>query len=238
LRQTGIMAEASSQYVKTYLIKAIAKLETFNRIRVIFNYEPNKFQDIASILLRVKTALEIEQSINILLKRKHINITDSSIKETQKTLYKKQNRIMLDMPVTQGKSNLFGWNPVEDAPIIDKYISQPLIQRYIPDIISLDEYDKLTFIKENRTPITEYSNVCKDTILTESYLEYKLVLDSATTFYIAEYYLPDSAGASSYKKTNIVLECEFNEESRVNTQKLDLFAGRIRDINYLLGHLE
>lgn len=214
----------------------MAKLDTFNRIRVIFNTEKQATsQDITNILLRIKTGLGSLQPVNLLLKHKHINITDSSIKETQKFIYKKQNRVMLDMPVTQGKSNLFGWHQTDDAPIIDKYISQPLIQRYIPNIISLDECEMLTFLKENRVVITDYSNVCQNTTYMESHIAYELKLDAATTFYIAEYYLPDSPNGITYKKTNIVLECEFNEESRVNTQKLDLFAGRIRDINYIIS---
>lgn len=222
--------------ITLYLAKSVAKVNTFNRIKVIFNCTTSlTCHDITNLLLRIKTGLDIQQPINITLKHRHINTTDSSIKETQKQIYKKQNRVMLDMPVTQGKSNIFGWNQVEDAPIIDKYVSQPVIQRYIPIIISLDDIGQLTFIKENRIAQPNYCNTCQNTIIMESYIEYKLILDTATTFYIAEYYLPDSPNSITYKKTNIVLECEFNEETRVNTQKLELFAGRIRDINYLLS---
>ena len=43
------MAEANSQYIKTYLAKSITKLDTFNRIKTIFSYDLPADQNIANI---------------------------------------------------------------------------------------------------------------------------------------------------------------------------------------------
>lgn len=230
----------------TYLNSVVTgKLSTFNRLRVLFKShiqhpDTNCPATICNILLQIKTYYGLDIPITISLKHKSTSIQDNITKESQKFIYKKQNKVLLDRQTNKGRSNLFGWHIVDDAPIVDKYASQPAMNRYKRDIVALDDMDNFIVVRELRVLDTQYVNVCKDTSLTEQFISYELKLDSACTVYINQFYLAGTTSSvpttsSPYKKTNIVLECEFNEESKVIQSKLDKLAKYISDINYIIN---
>lgn len=204
-------------------------LEEYNRFVVYFNSVNIKTSnDIINLLLCVKTGLSVEDIISITNNTCYINIYDNYVKKMQKIAYKKQNRIFVLRNMGQSKSNLFGWAEQEDADIQDKYISQKNIEKYRYAIIDLTETGPLKLCKEKIDINTQCSNSCKDTYLCESYVEYRINIDTVSCFILREY-VADS-------KINIMLVCEINEEKKVLPDKCHRIAHIVNTIQYIIAN--
>ena len=98
--------------------------------------------------------------------------------------------------------------------------------------------------KENISVITQCTNLCKDTYLNESYIDYKIKIDTVTCFIIREYVATGCTGAqcndtgvSSASRINIMLMCEFNEEKRILSDKLEKLDKYINGVNYIIANI-
>jgi hypothetical protein len=204
-------------------------LEEYNRLVVYFNSSNIKTSsDVINLLLCVKTGLSVEDIISITNNTCYINIYDNYVKKMQKIAYTKQNRIFSLRNMGQSKSNLFGWSEQEDADIQDKYVSQKNIEKYRYSIVDLNELDALKLSKEKIDINTQCSNICKDTYLCESYVEYRIKIDTISCFIIREY-LEDS-------NVNIMLVCEINEEKKVLPEKCQKIAYTVNTIQYIIAN--
>ena len=216
-------------------------LEDYNRLVVYFNNklpqtnpQPNTVSEILiNIILQVKTAFNVDNSLDISSNTCYINIYDNYVKKIQKSAYIKQNRVCALRTLGQAKSNLFGWSDQEDGDALDKYMSQQNIEKYRHSIIDLHDIPAIPNVqlcKENISVITQCTNLCKDTYLNESYIDYKIKLDAVTCFIIREY-------VSSTSRINIMLMCEFNEEKRILGDKLEKLEKYINGVNYIIANI-
>ena len=241
------------------------KLGKFNRLQVVFNNKGAVLNadSITGLLLKVKTLYGLVQPVTISNYRLVTDITTNITKAYKTHAYKKQNKVMLTGSASQGKANLFGWIPAEDAQVYDKYICQPTITPYSKTVVTIDPIItdtglEIVCIKDLIVPIHKYYNLCKDTAIIEKYMSYELTLDGAVTFRIQQYYtvgtgllvqnngtavpqnsIPLNVGlefsvSGAYKRTIISLDCEFNEESRVLPEKIASIKAYIDSICYIL----
>lgn len=226
-----------------YILK---NLEDYNRISAYFN---NKLPQtlsiselISNIILQVKTVFNIIDVLDISSNICYINIYDDYVKKIQKYSYIKQNRVYALHMLSQSKSNLFGWSDQEDGDVLDKYMSQQNIEKYRYHIIDLHDLHSIPnpllsnvqLCKEHIEVITQCTNLCKDTYICESYIDYKLKLDAVTCFIIREYIESSSTGNPII---NIMLLCEFNEETKILPDKLVKFENYITAINYIITNI-
>ena len=183
-------------------ITANAKLGKFNRLQVVFNSKDAVLNadKMAGLLLAVKTLYGLEHPVTISNCRCVTDITTNITKAYQTQAYKKQNKVMLTGSLSsQGKANLFGWNPIEDGQVYDKYVSQPPITPYSKTVIGIDPIItdtglEIIFIKDLLVPTHKYYNLCKDTAIVEKYMSYELKLDSTVIFCIKQYYATGTTG--------------------------------------------
>jgi hypothetical protein len=202
-------------------------LEEYNRLVIYFNSSTIKTSnDIIDLLLCIKTGLSVEDIITITTNTCYINIYDNYVKKMQKIAYSKQNRVFSIRNMGQIKSNLFGWAEQEDADIQDKYVSQKNIEKYRYNIIDLTELADVKLCKEKIDINTQCTNLCKDTYLCESYVEYRINIDTVTCFVIREY-LAES-------RINIMLVCEVNEEKKVLPDKCKKIVHMANTIRYMI----
>ena len=126
---------------------------------------------------------------------------------------------------------MFGWSDQEDGDVLDKYISQQNIEKYSYSIIDLHEMPSSTvqLCKEHISSTTQCANLCKDTYICESYVDYKLKLDAVTCFIIREYV--------DTHYINIMLICEFNEETKILPDKLVKLGKYINAVNYIIANV-
>jgi hypothetical protein len=166
------------------------------------------------------------------------------VKKIQKCTYIKQNRICALRILGQSKYNLFGWSDQEDGDALDKYMSQQNIEKYRHCIIDLHDIPAIPNVqlcKENIDIITHCTNLCKDTYIKESYVDYKIKLDAVTCFIIREYIDTGSLGqrdaTASTHCVNIMLVCEFNEEVKILPDKLAKLENYINGLNYIITNV-
>lgn len=232
------MSDTQQTTKKFDLTKYIHKdLENYNRITVYFNHKKAQHdtltEKIIDIILQVKTLYGVNNILTITTNKTYINIYENYFKKVQKSAYIKQNRGCILRVHGQHKSNLFGWSDQEDGDVLDKYMSQQNIEKYQHNIVdvhdfSLSEMPEVNLVKEMIRLVAHASNLCKDTYLSESYVEYKLNLDAVTCFIIREY-IDDS-------KINIMLVTEMNEEKKILPDKLTKFVDYISNINYIVNN--
>jgi hypothetical protein len=215
-------------------------LEDYNRLIVYFNNklpqpntQPNTVSEtLINIILQVKTAFNCANLMDISSNTCYINIYDNYVKKIQKSAYIKQNRVCALRMLGQSKSNLFGWSDQEDGDALDKYMSQQNIEKYRHNIIDLHDIPAIPNVqlcKESIDVITQCTNLCKDTYLNESYIDYKIKLDAVTCFIIREYV--------ATSRINIMLMCEFNEEKRILSDKLEKLENYINGVNYIIANI-
>lgn len=225
-------------------------LEDYNRLIVYFNNKLQQsnilYETLINIILQVKTAFNIIDPIDISTNTCYINIYDNYVKKIQKSVYIKQNRVCALRTLGQFKSNLFGWSDQEDGDVLDKYLSQRNIEKYSHNIVDLHDIPNITtstgircnvqLCKENIGVITQCTNLCKDTYLNESYVDYKLNIDAVTYFIIREY-VDNGVTPVNISSINIMLVVEFNEEKRVLSDKLERIEKYINSINYIIANI-
>jgi len=211
-------------------------LEEYNRLVVYFNnILPHTItlpEKLINIILQVKTAFNITDTLDISTNMCYINIYDNYIKKIQKCAYIKQNRVCALRILGQAKSNLFGWSDQEDGDALDKYMSQQNIDKYhhnIVDLCDIPNISNVQLCKENICVITQCTNICKDTYIKETYVDYKLKLDAVTCFIIREY--------TSTTRINIMLVVEFNENTKILAGKIDKLEKYINDLNYIIANV-
>lgn len=223
---------------KTFeLTKYIQKdLESYNRLVVYFNSKLKKniitpSKTISNIILQVKTAFNILDTLDISINKCYINIYDNYVKKIQKCAYIKQNRLCALRILGESKSNLFGWSDQEDGDVLDKYMSQQNVEKYrhsIIDLHNIPALDNVQLCKEHIGVTTQCANLCKDTYICESYVDYKLKLDPVTCFIIREYV--------DISRINIMIICEFNEESKILPDKLVKLDNYINGVDYIIAN--
>lgn len=232
------MSKTQKGKIQLDLAKYIHKdLENYNRITVQFNHKTAHYiplyERIINIILQVKTLYGVDNILTITTNKTYINIYENYVKKVQKSAYIKQNRGCILRVHGQHKSNLFGWSDQEDGDILDKYMSQQNIEKYQHNIVdvhdfSLGGFADVNLVKELIQPVAHATNLCKDTYLSESYVEYKLKLDPITCFVIREYI--------SESKINIMLVIEMNEEKKILPAKLAKFVDYVGNINYIINN--
>jgi hypothetical protein len=225
-------------------------LADYNRLVVYFNDKLPQLMShsdtISNIILQVKTAFTIIDTVDITTNKCYINIYDNYIKKIQKCAYIKQNRVCALRMLGQTKSNLFGWYDQEDGDVLDKYLSQQNIEKYRHRVIDLHDMPTLSNVqlcKEYIGITTQCTNLCKDTYICESYVDYKLKLDAVTCFIIREYVdtictgIESPAQCNGTCRVNIMLICEFNEETKVLPDKLVKLEKYINAVNYIITNV-
>lgn len=232
------MSDTQQSTKKFALPKYIHKdLENYNRITVHFNHKTAQrvplSEKIINIILQVKTLYGVDNILTITTNKTYINIYENYVKKVQKSAYIKQNRGCILRVHGQHKSNLFGWSDQEDGDVLDKYMSQQNIEKYQHNIVDVHDFclsgmPDVNLVKEMIQPVAHATNLCKDTYLSESYVEYKLNLDAVTCFVIREY-IDDS-------KINIMLVTEMNEEKKILPDKLAKFVDYVGNINYIVNN--
>jgi hypothetical protein len=235
-------------------------LADYNRLVVYFNNKlpqtNSRSEIVSNIILQIKTVFSILDSVDITTNKCYINIYDNYIKKIQKSAYIKQNRVYALHILGESKSNLFGWSDQEDGDVLDKYISQRNIEKYTHSIIDLheipminnvnDELSSVQLCKEYIGITTQCTNLCKDTYICESYVDYKVKLDAVTCFIIREYVdtvctdielaVQRNATVGTHR-INIMLMCEFNEEMKIFPDKLVKLEKYINAVNYIIANV-
>lgn len=243
-----------STHKKFEFTKYIQKdLADYNRLGIYFNNKlpqtKSQAENISNIILQVKTAFNIVDTLDITTNICYINIYDNYIKKIQKCTYNKQNRVCALHILGESKSNLFGWSDQEDGDVLDKYMSQQNIEKYRYSIIDLHDMptlDNVQLCKEHIDVTTQCTNLCKDTYICESYVDYKVKLDAITCFIIREYVDTVCTGIESptlynaiggTNRVNIMLMCEFNEETKVLPDKLVKLEKYINAVKYIITNV-
>jgi hypothetical protein len=229
-------------------------LEEYNRIVVYFNnilpWNRNFItlsETLINIILQVKTAFNITDTLDISTNICYINIYDDYVKKIQKSAYIKQNRVCALQMLGQAKSNLFGWSDQEDGDVLDKYMSQQNVDKYHHNIIDLCDIPwshnfnyavphhsniaNVQLCKENIGVVTQCTNICKDTYIKETYVDYKLKLDAVTCFIIREY------TSTTTTRVNIMLVVEFNEKTKILADKLEKIEKYINGIGHIIANV-
>lgn len=205
-------------------------LENYNRLIIYFEPKNTVIHEyIINLLLQVKTGLCIEDIINMSTNVCYYNIYGNYVKCIQKQIYMKQNKTHILRNIGQYKSNLFGWSEQDDGDSLDKHVSQKNIDKYVQNIVDINDLDSIKLCKENMQPYQTCLNFCKDTYICESFVEYMLKINAYSHFVIREYI--------TNSRINIMLICDVNEEKKIIPEKLSNIKTLINNINYIITNI-